>query len=136
MTIEEAKEELCSYIYDSFYYEEKYIEVNLMRKRLETLSNQTVNQYYQGINEQLIKSIHLIAEKQIAEENLLIELLNKKQLMENKINNIKQPFKNVLYLRYIKTLDYEVIADKMNYSVKRIYQLHNEAIKFYADINN
>lgn len=106
-----------------------------MRKRLERLTN-GIELYNKKVSKELTLSIDKIAKKQIEEEKLLIELLNKKQALEKKISQIQQPYKNVLYLRYIKALRYEEIAKKMNYSVKRIYQLHNEALKLYADLSN
>ena len=71
-------------------------------------------------------------EKLIAEEEMLLKALEQKQKIHNQINGLEPPFKNVLYYRYICDKTFCEIADKMNYSTKRIYQLHKEAIDIYC----
>ena len=39
-----------------------------------------------------------------------------------------QPYRVIFYLKYISLLTFDQIADKLNYSTKRIYQLHNEGL--------
>ena len=51
------------------------------------------------------------------------------KIIEDSIDNLPQPFKNVLYFRYIKDFSYEKISLNMNYSIQRIYQLHKEGIQ-------
>lgn len=73
-----------------------------------------------------------IMEKIIKDEEQFIAAVEKKQQIHNQINSIEQPYRNILYFRYVCDKTFDQIAFKMNYSTKRIYQLHKEAIYIYC----
>ena len=66
------------------------------------------------------------------EEKQLLTALESKQKIHKQINSMEAPFRNVLYFRYICNNSFSEIAFKMNYSTKRIYQLHKEALNIYC----
>lgn len=71
------------------------------------------------------------------EEEQIRNILHKKQKIESLIQCLNQPYKTIIYMKYISFLTFDQIADRMNYSTKRIYQLHNEGItKLLSKINN
>jgi len=133
MTYEEAKTLLVNYSYDAFFYDEKNQELNTTRKKLDILLPKNITNSI--VFEEMRKSVSDMLEKQHVDEKVLFDLFNQKCDLEARISKLKQPYKNVLYLRYIKAYRYEIIADKMSYSVKRIYQLHNDAIKMFAELD-
>lgn len=72
-------------------------------------------------------------EKLIQEEQHLIYALEHRQRIHDQISELEQPYRNVLYFRYVSSNTFDEIALKMNYSTKRIYQLHKEAIDLYCE---
>lgn len=74
-----------------------------------------------------------ILEKFVKGEKNLIHALEKRQGILTKIDTMSQPYKNVLYFRYVGMCTFDEIADKMKYSTKRIYQLHQSALQMYCD---
>ena len=47
--------------------------------------------------------------------------------------SLEQPYRNILFYRYIKFMTFDEIALKMNYSTPRIYQLHDHAIELILE---
>lgn len=126
-------EELESYIFDYQYFLEKSKDIDKLKKEID-------NMLYK-INDMKLKKF----DTQDAEEQLNILVLNhskenkslqrlivQREKIENRIEEVPQPYKNILYLKYIKGNSFEEIAKKMHYSTKRIYQLHKEGIKIYT----
>lgn len=120
MSKEELKSLLEEYWYDSQYLKEKSKEITSVSKLLANSNPTTI----------FDESIHY-------EEEQIKIILNKKHYIESLIQNLNQPYKTLMYMKYITFLTFDQIADRMNYSTKRIYQLHNEAmLKLLDNINN
>ena len=130
MSNEEAKKELIDFLYEIDFYNEKCKEIESMRGRVKKITESAKTAV--GCEDNLFKLI----DRQTEEEFALIKIYDKKKKLEEKIDQLGQPHKNVLYFRYILRLNYDQIADRMNYSVKRIYQLHSEAIKMYVKLSS
>lgn len=80
----------------------------------------------------LDERIKFVLEEFVKGEKRVIKALEKRQLMLSRIDKMNQPFKNVLYFRYVCMKTFDEIALKMNYSTKRIYQLHQKALEIYC----
>lgn len=107
MILTELKELLESYRYDSQY-------INAKTKEIESFNNFSSSKQIDSIKEIEIKT--------------LSKLLDKKIFIEDLIQRLKQPYKTLFYMKYIRFLSFDQIADKLNYSTKRIYQLHKEGM--------
>lgn len=68
------------------------------------------------------------------EENKVDKCIERKNRIEYLIAQIDQPYSAVLYMRYVSFHDFKKIADLLNYSDKRIYQLHNLALDLLDEI--
>lgn len=80
----------------------------------------------------LDEKVKFVLEQFVKTEKSLIKSLEKRQSILTKIDTMSQPYKNVLYFRYVCMKSFDEIADKMNYSTKRIYQLHQKALEIYC----
>ena len=80
--------------------------------------------------------IQKILDKQTSEEEFLLAIITKKQEIENRISRLEQPYRNIFFLKYINMNTYDEIAFKMNYSSKRIYQLHKKGLEIYCSLYN
>ena len=117
-----AKEELQNCLYEANYQ-------NILKTELEKLFSEMFNlQDKNLISTSRYKQLNVLIEKN---EKLIEESEMKVGKIKEKISELKQPYKNILLLRYINGKTYEDIAVKSNYSTPRIFQLHREAISLY-----
>jgi RNA polymerase sigma factor (sigma-70 family) len=120
MNREEVKNMLEEYWYDNQYLKEKTKEVEKITAMM--IKNPNLE-------------IYQVSKKQ--EEEILFKLLAKKKRIDDLIERLSQPYRIIMYLKYITFLTFDQIADQMNYSTKRIYQLHSEGVnKLQELINN
>ncbi len=111
MTREKLKELFESYWFDNQYLTEKFKEVELFNKL-------TMNQH---------DSAFLIDTKE-TEKLEIKKILERKKYIESLIQKLQQPYRTILYMRYISFFTFDQIADKIHFSTKRIYQLHSDAL--------
>ena len=107
MNIEELK-----VILENCRFNRQYISAK--KRDLDTVSHFLQNNGYDNIFNQKQKQI----------EDVLQEMMG----IEEAIQFLKQPYKTVIYMRYIDNFTMEQIADKLNYSCPRIYQLHSTGL--------
>ena len=138
ITIEEAKKELREYQQNIKYIKEKQNDALELRTRLESttkrLSGMPSGKGGNLDRDMLAESIDKM-DKIIAEcDKKLQELLLKKFVVENKIEMLDQPFKSILFIRYIRNNDFAEVARKIGYGERHIHRLHGEALQKYAEI--
>lgn len=118
MKKEKLKEFLTEYWYDDKFLKEKTKEMATFNKLLTTNESSIFN-----------------SSKQY-EEDQIKRIFDKKYKIENLFQQLKQPHRTIMYMKYISFLTFDQIAVRMNYSTKRIYQLHNDAMESLLTIIN
>lgn len=101
----------------------------------ELKTHQNCRTAIENVNTNKDKSVLLYLHN-IKENQLTKKVERAKKLItdtEVAIENLQQPCKSILYFRYVKHFSYEKISNKLNYSVQRIYQLHNVALKQFSE---
>ncbi len=138
MTIEEAKRELREYRDNIKYIEEKQNDAEELRARIEKVTpNITGLPNGKGADLEkapLEESLDRICEIERDCNKKLQELLLKKYIVENKIEQIEQPYKSILYLRYIRGNTLYKISEEIGYSHEHICRLHGKALRIYAEL--
>ena len=136
--IESAKQELREYRDNIKYIEEKQNDAEELRTRIEKItSNITGMPNAKGDNldkAPFEESLDRIQEIQKDCNKKLQELLIKKYLVENKIEQLEQPYKSILYLKYIRGINLFKVSEELNYSYRQIKRLHQEAVEKYANL--
>ena len=128
-------EELESYVYDNQYFLEKSKDVDNLKKDIDTILYRINDMKLKNIDTREIESrLNILFENQSKEERFLQRLVVKKEEIERRIDDMPQPYKNILFLKYIKGNSFDEIAKKMHYSTKRVYQLHKEGVKIYIKL--
>ena len=69
-------------------------------------------------------------------EKRWFEAEKEKLRIEEKIDQVKEPHRTLLHKRYIEELNFEKIADEMNYSYVRVTHLHGEALLEYEKLTS
>lgn len=66
-------------------------------------------------------------------ENEIAKTTAKLNEIEKSINQLKSPYKDILYMKYVQNYDYFKIARTLNYSTQRIFQLRKDAIELFSE---
>lgn len=131
---EQELKELKSYAYELQYYNEKLKDMEKLTKVINELKSKLSDMKIKGYDTTLtVIELNNLEDKQVLLSKTLSNILNKNQKVESKIEDMFQPYKNILFLKYVKNLSFDEIATKMNYSSKRIYQLHKIAVSMYLE---
>lgn len=85
-------------------------------------------------NTPLEDGLDRIKEIEIDCRKKLEELLVKKYVVENKIEQLEQPYKSILYLKYIRGFRLYKISEELNYSYGYIRNAHILAMEKYAKL--
>lgn len=129
--------ELKSYAYELQYYNEKLKDMEKLTKEINLLKLKLSDMEIKGYDTTLtVIELKNLEDKQILLNKMLSKILNNNQKVEARIEDIFQPYKNILFLKYVKNFSFDEIASKMNYSSKRIYQLHKIALSMYLEQND
>lgn len=136
MTIEECKEELKAYIYDKTFIEERIQDIEerktLLGKITATITDMPGAKSV--VQDKLAEGIASIMDLTTDLENLIEDLKQKQIKIEDKIKELEQPYRNILYMMYIKGYSLVTVASNMNYNYKYMCTMHGDALKRYAEL--
>lgn len=135
--IAESKQELNEYREKIKYIEEKLNDTEEVKSRIEKItatmsltktnsSNDSTDKFADAID-------RLDALKLDCTEKMK-ELLLNKFVIDNKIEQIGQPYTNILFYRYARGKKWEDIATTLGYGVKYLWELHGEALYLYSKL--
>lgn len=136
MKIEECKEELKSYIYDKQFIDERMQDIAERKTLLERITSTITDTPNTPniIQDKLAEKIAGIMDLTTDLEKMIANLKEKQIRIENKIDKLEQPYKNILYMMYIKGNTLVTVASNMNYSYKYMCRVHGDALKKYAEL--
>ena len=61
--------------------------------------------------------------------NILKNMLEEQNELEQYLDAIEQPYKGIIYEKYVMMKNFDEIASTFSYSVQRIYQLHKKGLE-------
>lgn len=64
----------------------------------------------------------------------LIKMYNTKKRIEDKIDMLEQPYRNILYYKYIKGYNLTKVANEIDYEYKYVCKLYGTALQMYKKI--
>jgi DNA-directed RNA polymerase specialized sigma subunit len=135
-TIEEIKKELSSYIQDKKYIEEKKADIEELREQA-TNTTSMLTDMPKGsnpINDKIAEYVAKILDLQAENLEFILNLEKRKKEIENIINTMEQPYKNILYFRYIKGYNLTEVASLIGNEYKWCCVLHGKALEQYRKI--
>ena len=111
--------ELENFWYDCQYQDEKSKDLEMIRTELNNCVFTLNDMKYKNYNtSSMLCKIEDLKSRIKIEEDYLLHLKTKKTFIESKIDSMTQPYKNILFLKYMKNYTFDQIASKMNYSSK------------------
>ncbi len=138
ISIEQAKEELKEYRENVKYIQQKNEDIeelkNILVHTTSKLSQTKVS--IVGIKpDRFSDGLYKIEKLEKEKDEELAELLSKKFIVDSKIDKLKFPFRDVLFMRYSRGKSWQEIRDVLEYdSEKYIFKLHGKAIQLYAEL--
>lgn len=136
-SIETAKKELNGYKEDIKYIEEKLNDTEEIKSRVEkvtTVLSLTKTNSSSESYDKFADAISKLEELKIDCSDRMKNLLVKKFKIDDKIEKIEQPYKNVLFYRYIRGKGWNDVAEELGYTREYVCDLHGEALYLYSKI--
>ena len=129
--------ELKSYVHDKQLLEEKTVEIeNSKALILNAISRLYEIRKLDSSSNIVSNKIQDLLNRRVVDEDAIFKMLDNKDKIEKKIDCLLQPYKNILFLKYIRGDSVEEICSKMNLSLKRFYELHKDGIEMYKKIHD
>lgn len=134
--LDKSKQELKDYRYNKKWIEERLEDIKERRSLLDKITT-TLSDVPKGspkVTDTKIESLVKIMDD-TAEIEKYIKDLRKKQIeIENKIDKLEQPYKNILYFRYIKGYNLTEVSGEVEEEYDYTRKLHGIALLKYAEI--
>lgn len=138
MNLDDAKKELREYRDNIKYIDEKQLDAEELKARILNISAKLSDMPSgKGANPErapLEETLDMLKEIEKDCSNKLQELVLKKFVVENKIEQLEQPHRSILYLKYIRGMRLPVIANALNYSTQHIKNMSKDALEKYANL--
>ena len=137
LKIAQAKQELNEYRENIKYIEEKINDTEEVKTRVEkvtsTLSLTKTNSSSES-PDRFADAINRLEELKVDCTEKMKELLIKKFNIDDKIDSLEQPYRNVLFYRYTRGKSWQDVAKELGYTLDYIYDLHGEALYLYSKL--
>ena len=135
--IQEAKKELNEYRDDIKYIEGRLEDTEDIKAKVEkvtTIISLTKTNSSNENNDKFADALSKLEELKIDCTEKMKDLLIKKFEIDEKIEKLEQPYRNILFYRYTKGLEWNDVAKVLGYTRDYICELHGEALYLYSKI--
>ena len=137
LKIAQAKQELNEYRENIKYIEEKINDTEEIKTRVEKVTSilsLTKTNSSSESPDRFADAINRLEELKVDCTEKMKELLIKKFNIDDKIDSLEQPYRNVLFYRYTRGKSWQDVAKELGYTLDYIYELHGEALYLYSKI--
>jgi len=136
--IAQAKKELNEYRENIKYIDERLEDTEEVRAKVEkitpTLSLTKTNSSSES-PDKFGDAISRLDELKVDYTEKMKELLIRKFIIDDKIEKLEQPYRNILFFRYTRAKKWEDVADRLGYTREYTCELHGEALYLYSQLN-
>lgn len=153
MTIEDVREELNAYKHNCKMIADIEGQVEFYKTKLTSCTAQLADTPKGGptVQDKIAEYIARLEELMIEKYARLIEIENEKEIVEMNVDKLKQPYKRLLYIRYLQAENYEddkgemqikyghtarETASLIGYEYKYAQKLHKRALIEYLKIKD
>ena len=134
-TIEEVKKELGAYLQEKALLKEKENALDELITRATKITTE-LSDMPKGtseIQDRMAEYASMIADMKNEKYSQIIKMYKTKKEIEDKIDTLEQPYKNILYFKYIKGLNLTQVANEINYEYEYTKRLHGTALIKYQN---
>ena len=119
------------------YIEEKLNDTEEVKSKVEkvtsTLSLTKSNATGES-NDKFADAINRLEELKLDCSEKMQKLLLKKFIIDEKIEKVEQPYRNILFYRYTRGKSWEQVAVELGYTREYVCDLHGEALYLYSKL--
>lgn len=135
VNIAKAKQELNEYKEDVEYIQEKLNdteEVKTMIEKVTTILSLTKTNSSNESPDKFADAIDKLNELKEECIDKMQNLLIKKFYIDDKIEKVEQPYRNILFHRYARRKEWGEVARDLGYTRQYVCELHGEALYLYS----
>jgi len=137
-TVEEAKKELKEYRENILYIKEQQEDIEELREILEKTTTRLslTKTDNNGVStDKFSDGLSRIDSIEKAKDKKLVALLVKKFVVDEKIDRLEYPWRDVLFMRYSRGKSWKYITHQLGFDDdRRSYQIHGEALQKYVEL--
>lgn len=122
MTVQQAKQELIDYRHNAE-------EIRCRREEIRKLESRL----YSGTSGSMEDGVIALVTLKEYYCSIVERLVTKRISIEQKISCLPQPYRNVLYLYYLRNYSMVRIAAQLHYDCTYVSKLHSKALALYAE---
>lgn len=134
--LNKSKQELKDYIYDKRWIEERLEDIKERRSLLDKITK-TLTDIPKGspkVTDPNIEALVKIMDNTTEIEKYIQDLRKRQIEIENKIDKLEQPYRNILYFRYIKGYNLTEVSGEIEEEYDYTRKLHGIALTRYAQL--
>lgn len=134
--LNKSKQELKDYIYNKKWIEERLEDIKERRSLLDKITT-TLSDMPKGspkVTDIKVESLAKIIDDTAEVEKYIKDLKERQIKIENKIDKIEQPYRNILYFRYIKGYNLTEVSGEIDEEYDYTRKLHGLALLKYSQI--
>lgn len=134
--MEEIKRELGAYLQDKRLLKEKEEDLEELITRAEKITTE-LNDMPKGtpeIQDRMGQLASQIVDMKNEKYGQLIKMYKTKKKIEDRIDLLEQPYRNILYFKYIKGFNLTKVANEIDYDYEYTKRLHGTALIKYKNI--
>ena len=134
--MDEIKKELGSYLQDKRLLKEKEDDLEELITKATKVTKE-LNDMPQGtpeIQDRMEELASQIVDMKKEKYEQIINMYKTKKKIEDKIDILEQPYKNILYFKYIKGKNLTEVANIINNEYKHTCKLHGTALQLYKKL--
>lgn len=134
--MEETKKELGAYLQDKKLLKEKEMELAELITMATKITTE-LNDMPKGsptIQDRMAEYATEIVQMKDEKYSQIISMYKTKKKIEDKIDKLEQPYRNILYYKYIKGLSLTEVAYEVKYDYVYTKSLHGTALIKYANL--
>lgn len=131
--MEEIKKELGAYLQDKKLLKDKEEDLEELITKATKITTELSNMPKGSpeIQDRMAQYTAQIVDLKNKKYDQLIKMYNTKKEIEDKIDLLEQPYRNILYYKYIKGLTLTEVAVKINYEYDYTRKMHGIALLKY-----
>lgn len=134
--MEETKKQLSAYLQDKRLLKEKENELEELKAKATKITTE-LNDMPKGtpeIQDRMAEYASKIVDLKNEKYSQIIKMYKTKKEIEDKIDLLEQPYRNILYFKYIKGKNLTEVANIINNEYKYTCELHGTALQLYKKL--
>lgn len=135
--MEEIKRELGAYLQDKKLLKEKEDDLEELITRATKITTE-LSDMPKGtpkLEDRMAELASQIVDMKNEKYEQIIKMYKTKKQIEDKIDLLEQPYRNILYFKYIKGKNLTEVANVIGYNYKWTCEMHGYALKKYKELD-